>query len=1138
MELSKTCYQVLMFASVAAWLLWQPVTSSNDGSCFPPAFAQEGKEIPEDQKHTIHLWVILPPDTASLVLPVVCLAKKELLVLGSKGPLPNGWKINVVFRSSNGSVAVAMRAALKLLYENPNVGERSFSDGPTDLRCATKSNECDVGVFLGSTNNYELDYIASFATRFNIPTFSTAGRSKTFSDPKYKSLYRLQGDYYQLAQSVLSIMNKWNWKIVYLLYEDDKKEVCSKAMQAIKDRIDKKKVAFCGVDSSTSEYSLKGNCANKIDPQNATSYGADSKTLENSGKGGFLKESDLKKVFDNIAENARIVFVCILNSSLLEQVAREANNRGSDYAFIYLDLGFGTPDDYRPWTEKAVDTSRPSPKLVLTSQVPVEYSTEYQRARDAYGGQEEWVQTCSNDLDKLPSNSQAAAPASSSVDSFYDSVWLYVEALNRTLSRQLQNCSNFKEEILVELNRTLSRNHSCANLKEKILVELNSSYTSRLTNRNFRVENRTIPTSYFLMMLNQDASSYETVVNISYRNDDNASWDFEYNSEKYKPPKDKPICGFKGDECLLYYLIGAVIFLFCCASCIYALVWRRKRRARRVWQISLKDLQLSNSGDGRKGSSAGSTTSLVSLACNHFTAEERYKGQRVFIKRLPKRRIAVSSAMTIELQNLKLLKNDNVVQFMGACFENDLNLMVLELCPRGSLHRMLQQHTQVVRDDTMKFSLLRDLLQGLNFLHKSALKMHGNLKSSNCVIDSRFVLKLSGFGLLSFRNDDYQERGESCDRGKLWRAPEVLRSGPGQLSPEDAQMADVYSFGIIMNEIFSCAGTFPTDEDVTYSEILRRVEHEDNPPFRPLVAEEDIPHPEIVDLIRMCWDQNQKMRPPLHYISQTIKQNSKGYSSSNVVDNLIRRLENYAQNLENEVHEQTLSFLEEKRKWENLLHEVLPKSVAQKIINQQNNNRKLDVAESFECVTIYFSDIVDFAKISASSDPMQIVDLLNELYSLFDDTISKFDVYKVETIGDAYVVASGLPTKNGMLHLREIARMSLALLDAVRSFKSDALPEQKLEIRIGINSGRCVAGVVGENKPRYCIFGDTVNTASRMESSGEPMKIHVSDSTHSLLQQHHPQFLLERRGPIAIKGKGTMVTYWLLGEISENRAPM
>ncbi|KAG1653201.1 Atrial natriuretic peptide receptor 2 [Nymphon striatum] len=215
-------------------------------------------------------------------------------------------------------------------------------------------------------------------------------------------------------------------------------------------------------------------------------------------------------------------------------------------------------------------------------------------------------------------------------------------------------------------------------------------------------------------------------------------------------------------------------------------------------------------------------------------------------------------------------------------------------------------------------------------------------------------------------------------------------------------------------------------------------------------------------------------------------------------------------------------------------------------------------AEAFDSVTIYFSDIVGFTSLSAESTPMQVVALLNDLYTCFDSTIEHFQVYKVETIGDAYMVVSGLPERNGNLHAREIARMSLALLDKVKSFRIRHRPDLQLKLRIGMHTGPCVAGVVGCKMPRYCLFGDTVNTTSRMESNGErkfllffrevasvtsftrarnkSLKIHVSPTTKQILDTFGT-FNLKCRGNVEMKGKGVMVTYWLQGEMTNPILP-
>ncbi|XP_064641992.1 guanylate cyclase D-like [Lineus longissimus] len=225
------------------------------------------------------------------------------------------------------------------------------------------------------------------------------------------------------------------------------------------------------------------------------------------------------------------------------------------------------------------------------------------------------------------------------------------------------------------------------------------------------------------------------------------------------------------------------------------------------------------------------------------------------------------------------------------------------------------------------------------------------------------------------------------------------------------------------------------------------------------------------------------------------------------------------------LQEKTKALDQERKRTVFLLHQMLPVSVAKRLLNAGSVP-----PENYESVTIYFSDIVGFTMMSSRSSPMQVVAMLNQIYEEFDDKVESYDVYKVETIGDAYMVASGLPERNGNCHCSEIAKLALDLQNSVAGIKIAHLPDTQLQLRIGINSGPCVAGVVGHKMPRYCLFGDTVNTASRMESHGLPGWIHISQPTNCLLSATGG-FKMSMRGEIEVKGKGVMTTYWLEGLI-------
>ncbi|KAG2435248.1 hypothetical protein HXX76_007326 [Chlamydomonas incerta] len=204
-----------------------------------------------------------------------------------------------------------------------------------------------------------------------------------------------------------------------------------------------------------------------------------------------------------------------------------------------------------------------------------------------------------------------------------------------------------------------------------------------------------------------------------------------------------------------------------------------------------------------------------------------------------------------------------------------------------------------------------------------------------------------------------------------------------------------------------------------------------------------------------------------------------------------------------------------------LLHAMIPKKVIQTL------RRGKIFTESFEVVTVLFSDIVAYTTMSAAMAPIEVVQMLDELYQEFDNLAEKHQLYKLDTIGDAFMLVGGAPDREGAA--AAAARVAQMGLDMIRVTSTKILAGgHVVKIRVGIHSGPAVAAVVGRKAPKYTLFGDTVNTASRMESNGSPMRIHISTVTHELLQEAGG-FIMEPRGEIPIKGKGVMSTYWVTG---------
>ncbi|KAI9148504.1 hypothetical protein H9P43_010198 [Blastocladiella emersonii ATCC 22665] len=213
----------------------------------------------------------------------------------------------------------------------------------------------------------------------------------------------------------------------------------------------------------------------------------------------------------------------------------------------------------------------------------------------------------------------------------------------------------------------------------------------------------------------------------------------------------------------------------------------------------------------------------------------------------------------------------------------------------------------------------------------------------------------------------------------------------------------------------------------------------------------------------------------------------------------------------------------ERTKSQSLIKEILPETIAAQLMRGE-----AVVPRTYPDATVLYTDLVGFTAISSAARPLDVVDMLNDLYSSFDEIIEQYDVYKVETIGDSYMVASGVPRPNGTKHLTEMAKLAIHLVKAIGSIKIRHRADVTLRMRIGIHTGPVVAGVVGRKMPRYCLFGDTVAIASKMESSGVPMKIQVSETTHDRLDALGG-FNFEARGEMNIPGKGMMRTYFLSG---------
>ncbi|XP_051922703.1 atrial natriuretic peptide receptor 1 [Hippocampus zosterae] len=942
----------------------------------------------------------------------------------------------------------------------------------------------DPWAFIGPGCSYTASPVGFFTTHWDVPLVTAGAPAVAFYGGVYPSITNTGPTHKKLGKFALRICQRFGWRRhVMVIFNDNKVDdrPCYFAVEGLYDEL---KMINITVEDSVFEENRP--------------------------------HIDYAEILADIQNESRVMFVCCSPDVFRNLMVhfRRADLPHEQYVFFFIDV-FGESlksQPRQPWArgdpDDAVAKEAFQSVKILTYREP--QNAEYKN----------FVENLKVDAKRMFNYTIDDSLMNIIAGGFYDGLMLYTHALNETMS-----ASGTRPPGTVVTHRMWNRTFH--GVTGTLQLDENGDRES-----DFALWD----------MIDTNNSAFQMV--LVYNSLDEQLTALPGRSLHWPggvPPPDIPACGLKNENpachtktITIHQMVSIVVFFILIMTLTVAVfIYRRmkleKELVAQLWRISWDDIHMSNldkvlrSGSritlSLRGSNYGSL--MTDGHVQVFAKTGYYKGNIVAIKYTNKKRVELNRKLLFELKHMRDVQNEHLTRFIGACIDPPNICIITEYCPRGSLQDILENDS-ITLDWMFKYSLINDIVKGMVFLHNSVLMSHGKLKSSNCVVDNRFVLKITDYGLSSLQSESQSAKdAHAYYAQRLWMAPELLRLEVPP--PQGTQKGDVYSFGIILQEVALRRGVFYLDSDpLSPKEVVDRVVLGEWPCFRPMVD----PHthsPELGQLMQRCWAEEPTERPEFNHIQMLLRKQNKE-SRTNILDNLLSRMEQYANNLEELVEERTQAYHEEKRKAETLLYQILPHSVAEQLKRGETVQ-----AEAFDSVTIYFSDIVGFTAISAESTPMEVVTLLNDLYTCFDAIIDNFDVYKVETIGDAYMVVSGLPVRNGRLHGPEVARMALALLGAVTTFRIRHRPDEQLKLRIGIHSGPVCAGVVGLKMPRYCLFGDTVNTSSRMESTGEALKIHVSSATRDVLQESG-RFQLELRGDVHMKGKGQMTTYWLLGE--------
>ncbi|GFN79875.1 guanylate cyclase [Plakobranchus ocellatus] len=314
-----------------------------------------------------------------------------------------------------------------------------------------------------------------------------------------------------------------------------------------------------------------------------------------------------------------------------------------------------------------------------------------------------------------------------------------------------------------------------------------------------------------------------------------------------KPPVDEPLCGYRGQKCIKpeSYLreivggvFGGILLIACVTSLLIYRNWRYEQEiAGLLWKIDVSAIHCNDVGtSGRldkkaltddNDNSTNCGISMVSIESRNtyaqvYTYIGKYKGQTVALKTFNLDSSDLTRKNKMEMKTMRDLRHTNVNSFIGACLQSSVLTLVTAYCVKGSLQDVLE-NDDIKLDHMFMASLIKDLLQGMLYIHNSELVYHGNLKSSNCVVNSRWTLQVTDHGLLDIRNSSYRkEDHHAYYRNLLWKAPEILRSN-GKVKA--SQLGDVYAFAIILHEIFGRMGPYGSmdmdpeglEKDITFS---------------------------------------------------------------------------------------------------------------------------------------------------------------------------------------------------------------------------------------------------------------------------------------------------------------------------------
>ncbi|XP_055338445.1 atrial natriuretic peptide receptor 1-like [Paramacrobiotus metropolitanus] len=600
--------------------------------------------------------------------------------------------------------------------------------------------------------------------------------------------------------------------------------------------------------------------------------------------------------------------------------------------------------------------------------------------------------------------------------------------------------------------------------------------------------------------LNITTGKFETAIRYdpyqkTLTNENNGELDFGGSG----PPKNEPPCGYLGNYChsgdsdsssrTIPAVTGTIAVLGFLLWYLYKRLEREHQLKSNSWMLDTAFLKPLNEKAVSRDSVKSSRKNNYSLR-NYDKPDYIYKDDPVSVKLFIRKHGRKVLEKRKDRKLLLQVSHPNIVPFVGVCMQHGIVHFLQKFCARGNLPEALQDSTYSA-DWDLRCSLLSDLIEGIRYIHGSPLKRHGSLTAAICLIDIRFTLLISELGFVDLVGPYHNliavdKQGTLLHESDRWADSTLTVNSTERLDGS----GDILALAHIMKDM------------IKYSDLNSRASQQQRTGLQTLIG--------------ACAERDARQRPTIRVVRERFRAICK-VSGDGLLANILTRMETYAAQLEKQVQDRTAALAKEQSVCEGLLLEMLPKW----ILDQLYTGDKI-TPDVFAASTVFFSHIWGFLHFVSTHNPYQIIEVINTLFTRFDKVVTNFAVYKVETVEDQYLVFSGKSDNGNNRHAAEICRMALAFKREFSQLRNDNF----LQFLAGIHTGSCVAGVIGHKRPRYCLFGDTVNVASRIATNSKPSRIHISITTADIVR-HCPEFAVRQRGFTSLKGRGEMQTFWL-----------